>query len=192
MWHKLARTCLPLALLSVAAMHAGCVSADGMGDKLRDTSSAYNRSLRWGDFDRAAKYLPVDSQQAFLATYEGLEDNLIIVDYEMTRLDLDKETGIAASRAEIVWHRDDSTIIKTTVVDQAWQFHEGQFVLVDERRAGGVPLGAFAELEEDPHPYLPGLEAYRKAHEIGKENQKKRKRRRRGKADPAESQTAKR
>lgn len=149
-----------------------------MQTKLRDATSGYNRSLRWGDFDRAAEFLPAEAQMRFLARHEQLEEALVIVDYEVTRLDLDKGTGIAASRAEISWHTERELIVRKTVVDQAWQFHEGRFVLVDERRGGGRPLAAFAEPEEEPHPYLPGLQAYRKTHEIGEENEPDRKRRR--------------
>jgi hypothetical protein len=177
------RPALARLLPVLGSVLAGCVTADGMDTKLRDTSSAYNRALRWGDIDRAAGHLPATSQQAFLAQHDEFKEELVIVDYELTRLDLDKESGIAASRAEIVWHLEDTFIVKTTVVDQAWQFHEGRFVLVDERRASGVPLGLFAEVEEDPHPYLPGLAEYRKQNEIGKENKKKRQRRRRRRSD---------
>jgi hypothetical protein len=184
MWAACFRSWVGTVLVATAGVGTGCVTADGLDNKLRDASTAYNRSLRWGDADRAAGHLPVEAQKPFLANHEDFEQELVIVDYELTRLDLDKQSGIAASRAVITWHTADELIVKTTVVDQAWQYHEGDFVLVDERRAGGVPLGLFAEVQEDPHPYLPGLEAYRKAHEIGQENKKKRRKRRRRSQSP--------
>ncbi len=147
-----------------------------MQEKLRDATSAYNRSLRWSDYDRAADYVPRIAQPGFLALHDDIGKALVIVDYELTRLDLDKETGIAASRAEISWHTDRRLIVETTAVDQLWQWHEGQFVLVDERRSGGAPLAIFAEPGEDPHPYLPGVEAYRKAYSIGEDDKTKRRR----------------
>jgi hypothetical protein len=164
--------------LGLAVLLSACASGDGMHTKLRDASSAYNRHLRWGDFDRAADYLPVASREAFLGQHDGFADELVIVDYQMTRLKLDKETGIAASRVEVSWHTERRLIVETTVVDQTWQWHEGNFVLVDEHRSGGKPLAIFAEQEETSHPYLPGLEAYRKAFEIVKENKRKGRRKR--------------
>ena len=149
-----------------------------MQEKLRDATAAYNGSLRWGDIDRAAEWLPAEARDRFLARHESVDEELVIVDYQMTRLDLDRETGIAGSRAEIMWHTDRHLVVKTTRVDQLWQFHDGDFVLVDERRSGGDPLAIYAEVEEQPHPYLPGVEAYRKAHEIGKDNKKKGRRKR--------------
>jgi hypothetical protein len=152
---------------------SACASGDGMQSKLRDATSAYNGSLRWGDIDRAAEYLPADAQMRFMAQHDEVEDALVIVDYEVTRLDLDKRTGIAASRADISWHTDRELIVRKTAVEQVWQFHDGAFVLVDERRLSGRPLTIFAEPEEDPHPYLPGLQGYRETHSIGEENKKK-------------------
>jgi hypothetical protein len=167
-----------LGLLGIGLATVACASGDGMGTKLRDATSGYNGSLRWGDIDRAAEYLPIEAQRQFMEKHDDVEDALVIVDYEVTRLDLDKSTGIAASRAEISWHTDRELIVRRTAVDQVWQFHDGRFVLVDERRRGGRPLTIFAEPEEDPHPYLPGLQVYREVHEIGEDNKSSRKGRR--------------
>ncbi len=188
------------AVLLLAVAGTACATGDGMQNKLRDATSAYNRSVRWGDFDRAADHLPGSSQPAFLAHHDEIGEVLVIVDYELTRLDLDKQSGIAASRAEISWHTDRRLIVETTTVDQLWQWHDGRFVLVDERRSGGVPLAIFAEPGEEQHPYLPGLEAYRKAYAIGEDRNKPgwRRRGRRaaepapppGSAEPAASEAA--
>jgi len=160
--------------VGLLASLGGCVTAsEGMQTKFRDATSEYNRMVRWGDVDRAAEHLPAESQQAFLDQYEVLRDELVIVDYELVRLDLEPMTGIASCRARVEWHLDRELVVKTTEIDQIWQFHGGKFVLVDERRASGDPLNLFAETAEDHHPYLPGLDAYRKANAIGQENKKK-------------------
>jgi hypothetical protein len=177
------RPCLALAALALAP---ACATGDGMQEKLRDATSAYNRSLRWSDYDRAASYLPPSAQPGFLAHRDEIGEALVIVDYELTRLDLDKESGIAACRAEISWHTDRRLIVETTAVDQLWQWHEGQFVLVDERRSGGTPLAIFAEPEEGAHPYLPGIEAYRAENSIGVDERTQRKRKRQAAAAEAE------
>src|SRR5688572_25015624 len=149
---------LGLVMAWVLAAAPGCVTAsEGMQSQFRETAWVYNRSLRWGDTDRAAEYLPMPSQGAFLETHEDTAEELVIVDYELTRLDLDPGTGVARSRAEITWHTDRELIVKTTEVEQVWQFFEGNFFLVEEHREGGTPLTIFAEKEETPHPYLPGL-----------------------------------
>lgn len=169
-----------LLVCSVATLaNSGCASADGMVEKLYDSTRAYNRSLRWGDWDRAAEYLPQASANAFIESHQAVEDRLVVLDYQMTRLEVDKVNGIAASQVEISWHTDDQLVVRTTTVAHLWQWYEGRWVLVDERRSGGKPLAIFAEVTEDqPHPYLPGLEAFRDEYAIGLDPDEKRKRER--------------
>jgi hypothetical protein len=135
---------LPLALLALLAVQ-GCAAADGMAEKFYDASRAYNRSLRWEDFDRAARHLPPESVNAFLDHHESIEDDIVIIDYDIERMKLEKQTGRAATRVNISWHKDDETIVRNTVVDQQWQFHDGAWYLVDEYRVDGKPLALFAE-----------------------------------------------
>jgi hypothetical protein len=174
----------PVLLASLLLLPA-CLSGDGLSDKLRDATRGYNSALRWGDIDRAAEFLPATSQDVFMITQDEAREDLVIVEYDVTRLDLDHERGVAASRALITWHTEKMLIVKETIVDQLWQFHDGDFVLVDERHAGGDPLPIFAEVEEVPHPYLPGLEAFREANEIGKENKGRKRSRRRARQEQA-------
>jgi hypothetical protein len=157
------------AMLPLVLFLASCMTGDGLQNKLRDATNEYNMSLRWYDIDRAAAWLPAASQRDFMEHYGEFDEELVVVDYELSRLDLDKNTGIARSRATISWHTDRELILRTTSIDQVWQYHEGRFVLVDERRAGGEPLALFAERGE-PHPWLPGLQRYRVLHKIGKDN----------------------
>jgi hypothetical protein len=174
--------------LGLLTLLSGCMTGDGMASKIRDTTTAYNRALRWGDIDMAVEYVPPQSRDLFLDRHDVVEEKLIVVEYEVTRLDLDRERGVAASRAEIVWHTDRDMVVERTIVDQLWQYHDGKFILVDERRAGGTPLGIFAEVAEDPHPYLPGLEQYRKDHKIGEKNKYGTKKRRKQKETPTASE----
>jgi hypothetical protein len=150
-----------------------------MVEKLYDSTRAYNRSLRWGDWDRAAEYLPAASVDHFIDSHQDVEDKLVVLDYQMTRLEVDKQNGVAASQVEIQWHTDDHLVVRNTRVDHVWQWHEGRWVLVDERRSGGKPLAIFAETDAaEPHPYLPGLQAFREQHAIGLSPEEKRKRER--------------
>jgi hypothetical protein len=176
----------PLRLLVLTALLAGplattgCAAAsDGMIPKLYDSTRSYNRSLRWGDWDRAAEHLPQASADAFIVSHQAFKDRLVVIDYQMTRLEVDKQNGIATSQVEISWHTADHLVVRNTIVDHLWQWYEGRWVLVDERRSGGKPLAIFAEVAEDqPHPYLPGLEAFRDEYAIGLDADEKRKRER--------------
>jgi hypothetical protein len=170
-------TAVAALLLSSVIAGPGCAGAsDGMIEKLYDSTRAYNRSLRWGDWDRAAEHLPAKSADAFMDAHREVEDRLVVIDYEMTRLEVDKVNGIATSQVDISWHTEDHLVVRSTTVNHLWQWHEGRWVLVDERRGGGKPLGIFAEVADDqPHPYLPGLQAFREEYAIGEDADEKRK-----------------
>lgn len=180
------RTLLGLALLTTPLL--GCAASDGMIEKLYDSTRAYNRSLRWGDWDRAAEHLPKQSVDAFVEAHQEVEDKLVVIDYEMSRIEVDKQHGIAGSQVRISWHTETELVVRETMVEHLWQWHEGRWVLVDERRSGGKPLGIFAEVDEgQDHPWLPGLAAYREEWAIGLPADEKRKREReRRKADEAD------
>ncbi|NVB38031.1 hypothetical protein G6O69_09320 [Pseudenhygromyxa sp. WMMC2535] len=175
----LRRALLASFMLASGLAGQGCATGDGMTEKLYDTTRAYNRSLRWGDWDRAAEHLPRASADAFIESHQAVEDELVVIDYRMTRLEIDKQGGVAASQAEIDWHTKRDLVVRSTTVEHLWQWHGGRWVLVDERRSSGRPLSIFAEVQEgDAHPWLPGLEAYRDQNAIGLEPAEKRKRER--------------
>lgn len=162
----------------------GCAGfGDGMTEKFYEANRNYNRSLRWGDYDRAAEFIPPEGVDAFLDAHEGLDEKIVILDYQPVRFKLDKKAGLAASRMELQWHTEDRLIVERTLVDQVWQWNDGAWVLVDERRAQGEPMSMFIEREEPAHPWLPGLEAYREAHDIGYSDDEKRKRNRKRRKD---------
>ncbi len=171
----LCRAVLALTLLATPLLF-GCASSDGMVDKLYDSTRAYNRSLRWGDWDRASEYLPNKSVDAFVEAHQEVEDKLVVIDYEMSRIEVDKQSGIAASQVRISWHTETELVVRETMVNHLWQWHEGAWVLVDERRASGKPLAIFAEVDEgEKHPWLPGLAEYREEWAIGMADDQKRK-----------------
>src|SRR5690606_14784204 len=124
-------------------------------------------------------YVPPESEDAFLDEHQAVEDELVVLDYRLTRLKIEKQLGIASCRVEVQWHTDRNLVVRDTEVEQVWQWHDGNWVLVDEFRVKGEPLTIFAEKGDEgllEHPYLPGLEDYRKTRDIGLTETDKRKR----------------
>lgn len=178
-WPLLSRLGVTVAVLVTSVAVTSCAASDGMIEKLYDSTRAYNRSLRWGDWDRAAEYIPQASANAFMDSHQAVEERLVVIDYQMTRIEVDKANGVAASQVDISWHTDRELVVRTTRVNHIWQWYEGQWVLVDERRSGGKPLAIFAEVGTgEDHPYLPGLDAFREEYAIGLNPDEKRKRER--------------
>jgi hypothetical protein len=164
---------------------AGCANVgDGMQEKLYETTRAYNRALRWADYDRAAEYVPAEAENEFLDDHGQYDEELVMIDYNLTRLKMEQQQGIATCRVKLSWHTDRDVVVRDTEVEQVWQFFQGQWFLVDERRVDGEPLALFAERGENDelrHPYLPGLLEFRDERDIGisDKEQKKRDRERR-------------
>ncbi|TPV94811.1 MAG: hypothetical protein B7733_13440 [Myxococcales bacterium FL481] len=158
-----------LGLVGALALASACASADGMQSKLYDTSRAYNKALRWADYDLAARHVPAPWIEAFLDEHERLARDVVIVDYELTRLGINRERGTAESRVAMQWHTERRLVVETTVLVQAWQWHEGAWLLVDERVASGEPLTFVPSRDAEQHPYLPGLAEFRRMHGIGGE-----------------------
>jgi hypothetical protein len=147
-----------------------------MQEKLYEATRSYNRSLRWSDYDRAAAWVPATSEFEFMNQHEDLDDEFVMLDYQLTRLNIDKDNGIAHSRVELQWHMDRTLVVETTAVDQTWQWHGGRWWLVEEWRASGEPMPMFAEKPSAgtaAHPYLPGLEQFRETFAIGEDDERK-------------------
>ncbi len=161
-----------LGFVSVSA----CANSDGVQDKFYDAARKFNSSLRWGDFDRAAEYLPGSSVNAFLDQHEEHDEELIILEYNIKRMNLIKKKGIARARVEMSWHTDRDVVVRKTTVDETWQYYGGKWFLVDEHRISGDPVTIFSERETDEeHPYLPGLKEFRENRGIGLTGAEKRK-----------------
>ena len=177
---------------------AGCANVgDGMKEKLYETTRAYNRALRWADYDRAAAYVPAEAEDEFLDDHSKYDEELVMIDYNLTRLKMEQQQGIATCRVKLQWHTDRDIVVHETEVEQVWQFFQGRWFLVDERRIDGDPLALFAErgeYDELDHPYLPGLAAFRDDRDIGlsekeqKARDRERRKAKRNAADPQSTQ----
>ncbi len=152
---------------------------NGLSDKFDIASRSYNRALRWDDMDTAVAFLPPESVPGFLAERETTEDVIKIVDYDRVRVQVDQKHAQGFVRVMLQWHYDDSLTVETCMIDQIWQYHSGDWTLVEEWQIKGSPLFFFADYDEEdpeaPHPYLPGLESFRETRMIGLSDAEKRK-----------------
>jgi hypothetical protein len=155
----LSRAANGFILLAAMAMGACVAANDQMQEKLHDATDAYFRHLRWQDFDRAVEYLPAESADAFLLQCEKWRENLVIVDEQLTRLKLEKKDGVALARREVHWHVNDSTVVKHTTIDQIWQWHHGNWVLVEETTVTGPSLARAGGDQRDEEEQSEGLSA---------------------------------
>ena len=114
---------------TVAIGLAACVSPSDpleRGEALKESQRRYTEALRWGDLDKAARYVDPEMRGDFLALADAFE-NVRITDYDIGELDLNKETLAQAEvdvtyrgyvlpvyvekriRDHQVWYRDDES-----------------------------------------------------------------------------------
>jgi hypothetical protein len=92
-----------IALASAAgiALLGGCVSpSDPLGrvEALEEAQKRYTEAIRWGDLERASRYVVADQRAEFLALADAFE-SIRFTDYEIGELEVDDD-GLA--RAEVV------------------------------------------------------------------------------------------
>ena len=108
---------------------AACVSPSDpweRGEALKQTQKRYTEALRWGDLEKAARYVDPEMRSDFLALADAFE-NVRITDYDIGEVDLDTDT-LAKAEVDVtyrgyalpqyverrfkdhqVWYRDDSS-----------------------------------------------------------------------------------
>lgn len=132
-----------LVLLSLTA----CIGAMEYStlDQVTIAAREYNQDVRWGRFDQAAKHVPVDTRDRFIAKHSNLEDDLDIDDFEMSGIEVAKSKKTAIARIEYTWSLKSRGIVEKTTTKQHWERRDGDWVLASEERVKGSPLVFFDE-----------------------------------------------
>jgi hypothetical protein len=83
---------------------AACVSPSDpweRGEALKQTQKRYTEALRWGDLEKASRYVDPEMRNDFLALSDAFE-NVKITDYEIGELDLDTDT-LAKAEVDVTY-----------------------------------------------------------------------------------------
>ena len=91
-----------IAILALAC--TACVSASDpleRGEALKQAQRRYTEALRWGDLDKAARYVDPEMRTDFLALSD-LFEQVRITDYDIGELDLDTET-LASAEVDVTY-----------------------------------------------------------------------------------------
>lgn len=110
---------LLLLLLFSGLVICGCKTTQNAGLSLIDTSSGFNESMRWKDFEGASIYMKPDIARDFLGTFVE-DDDLFVVDSRTVRVvpgNDEKEVDVIY---EMSYYRLPSTSIKKWRWQQRW------------------------------------------------------------------------
>ena len=140
---------LALGLLALVLALPGCAMLELVEDRdflgwkqdFREAQRDYTQSVRWGEFEVAARYVDPELRQAFLieaATLAGVR----FTDYHVTVVKLESEIATAHVSYRLY---DVTALIERTVTEtQEWTRDEGQWYVkpglenLRERVAGGA------------------------------------------------------
>jgi hypothetical protein len=88
----------------VALGCAACVSPSDpweRGEALKQTQKRYTEALRWGDLEKAARYVDPEMRGDFLAQADAFE-SVRITDYDIGEVDLDQDT-LAQAEVDVTY-----------------------------------------------------------------------------------------
>lgn len=131
---------------ALACVAAGCGGAGSSrsADLVRDVRG-YGEGLRWRDFPTAALRVMPARREQFLDQREKLDEDLRVVDWEMTRLEYESSNNRARVQIEYRWLLDSRGIVHTTVTRQSWSRHGDRWMLRREVRVRGEPMPGVPE-----------------------------------------------
>jgi hypothetical protein len=134
-----------LVLAGLIAL-AACFSASQRREEtLTREARAFNDDLRWARWEAVSSAMPRDEATAFLARVAALEDELVLADYEVTSLTFAPGSNAAAVVARIEWYYNRDPRLHHTVVEQAWEYQHGRWLVTKLRRARGDRFGLVTE-----------------------------------------------
>src|SRR5262245_58225594 len=90
--------------LATAVTSGGCAGVMfNDRDRLKMALEEYNDGLRWGKVESSVAHLPVAQRQAFAERFSQLHSELEVMDYEVQRIQWDRDHGTATARVEVSW-----------------------------------------------------------------------------------------
>jgi len=92
-------------LVLIALAVGACVSPSDpweRGEALKQAQRKYSEALRWGNLEKAAKYVDPAMRSEFLA-YSDVFDTVRISDYDIGEVELNEET-LAQAEVDVTYH----------------------------------------------------------------------------------------
>jgi hypothetical protein len=131
----------------------GCAGQQKATDDLMEHVRGYQEGLRWRRWDEAAVHIEPDKREIFLDEHDQLDDELLIDDYEIERVKMERGRKAAKVLIRYSWHLDSVGLVNESLVEQMWHQRGKLWLVVAERMKHGKRLPLLME-EEKPDPVL--------------------------------------
>ena len=116
------RQAIPLLVVLIVV---GCSSVPDLvkQTKFERTSRAYEKAIRWSDFETASLFIKDTTAEKKTEDLQKLK-HFKVIDYEIKKSSLLKQHSQVLQVAEISYYRDDSAVVKTFTNHQLWEYDE--------------------------------------------------------------------
>ena len=114
---------LGLTVSLLVVLIAGCTGVLNLAQQNRfdRTSRAYEKVIRWSDFEEAVQYLNDTAKKKNPPDLKELK-HIKVIEYEVKKTSLMKDQSRVFQVVEIQYYRDDSNVVKTVTDNQIWEY----------------------------------------------------------------------
>ncbi len=133
-------TGLAIALASAVTLSlAACMitPAQRREETLARETHMFNDDLRWSRYEQAAKALPADEIPLFLGRANLIGEELVWGDSDVVSITFGTPSTTAVSVVKVDWYYRRDQIVKSTTLEQRWQFADEHWTMIKQRRLRG-------------------------------------------------------
>lgn len=127
-----------LAALAAAALSVSCMMpTQRREDSLLRTAREFNDGLRWGHDENVTPCLTPVEAQGLQTRRADLGDDLVMADEEVTSIKILPGSEKATVVADFSWFSQRRAVVKKSTVEQKWEWIDGRWMVVSQRRVRG-------------------------------------------------------
>jgi len=125
-----------VALLVVGAL--GCITPGQRREEdLMREARIFNDDFRWGRWDVLGQSMTPEENALFQARKDLLDNDLVIVDFEVTSIRFLQSSQAAAVDVHIEWYKKSDPSVRQSTLQQRWELRNGRWMMIKQRRSRG-------------------------------------------------------
>ncbi len=151
-----------LAVLALLLAAAGCVTPTQRREEdLMLNARMWNDDFRWGRWDIVGQSMTPDENELFQERRREVDEDLVIVDYEVTSVRFLQQSQAATVEVNLEWYRKTDPSVRRAALQQRWEHRNGRWMMIKQRRIRGdrfplVPEPARPDAAPSPAAAPPG------------------------------------
>ena len=105
-------------------------------DLIRD-ARMFNDDFRWGRWDVLGQSMTPEENALFQARKNLVDDDLVVVDYEVTAVKFMEKSEAATVDVKLEWYKKSDPSVRRATLQQRWELRGGRWMMIKQRRARG-------------------------------------------------------